>query len=122
MDDFNNIIDLLPPTEDLGVNISIFAKELNPTSVAKGNSDEEHLVYPSIANSHITIQYKSIESLEKQVRIRSLLGEIVSSMKIEPTHSLTTISIDVSKLPMGSYFVEIVTGSKVNSYKIMIVR
>ncbi|MBL8004371.1 MAG: S8 family serine peptidase [Candidatus Kapabacteria bacterium] len=122
LDQYDNIIDILPPTGQIGVNLSIFAKVLNTTSVAKGNSDEHHLVYPSIANSFINVQWKEVNTINCQVRIRSLLGEIVQSVEMEPTQTLIPISIDVSKLPIGSYFVEVVNGNKVQSYKIMIVR
>ncbi len=122
LDSNDSIVRLLPPTEMLGVNVSIFAKQVNPMSVAKGNVDDSHLVYPSIAKDVVTIQWKEIETSICQVRIRSLLGEIVSYVEIEPSHSITPKQIDVSKLPIGTYFVEVVTGNKVNSYKVMIVR
>ena len=122
LDQNDSIVRLLPPTEMLGVNVSIFAKQVNPMSVAKGNVDDSHLVYPSIAKDVVNIQWKEIVSSNCQVRIRSLLGEIVKNIEIEPTHLITPISIDVSKFPIGSYFVEIMTGNKTNSYKIMIVR
>jgi len=118
----DNLVTMIPPTDALGVNVSIFAKELNPMSVAKGTSEMPHLVYPSVANSFVNIQSDEKQTGINQVKIRSLLGEIVNSLDIEPTQSITPIQMDVSNLPIGSYFVEVVTGNNVYSYKIIVVR
>lgn len=121
-DALDNLVVMIPPTEALGVNVSIYAKELNPMSVAKGTSEMPHLVYPSVANSFVNIQSDEKQTGINQVKIRSLLGEVVKSLDIEPTQSITPIQMDVSKLPIGSYFVEVVTRNNVYSYKIIVVR
>jgi hypothetical protein len=76
-----------------------FNNETSPATAVDNKTIKTFSVFPNPANNIITVQS---ENLIARITVRSLLGQELINQQVEKSGS---ISIDVSKLSMGFYFV-----------------
>jgi hypothetical protein len=114
---------VLPPTETMGVNISIFGKLRDFVSVQEEvNINGKYSIFPTITRDYITIQFNEIALRPLKIRVRSLLGDLVADVNVDLSNSSVPQHINLRHLPVGSYFVEISDGKYISNYKCMVVR
>ena len=70
-----------------------------------GNSGQAFSIYPNPASSIIHIKFEDILTGQSLLTIRNILGEVVTKRLIQTNESV----VDVSILPDGLYFIEIMT-------------
>ncbi len=83
-----------------------------------GNSGQAVSVYPNPASSIIHIQFDGIPNRQSILTIRNILGEIVVTKQIQDDESI----VDVSILPNGLYFVEIMIPNKQAEIRKLVIR
>ncbi len=101
------VIPILSEASTLGAEDNTAINENNISSIA---------LYPNPANEIVYVNNNSSESIES-IKISDITGRIL----IELNNQLNnTIAIDISALTPGNYFIEINTGSKIESQKLTI--
>ena len=91
--------------EDYTLNIATTAREMQPetTSAPVGM-----IVYPNPATDNLTVELTQWNGTAVQARMLDLMGREVEQFEINGN----TAVLNVAKLPVGVYFINIMTGDK----------
>lgn len=73
-------------------------------------------IYPNPSNGVINVQYNDIPVTK--IDVVNILGQVVKSVKIDPTNSGTSESIDLSGNSNGIYIINVSTNETSSSYKV----
>jgi hypothetical protein len=85
------------------------------------NNDIESLnIYPNPASDQITIEFDLAETKNTSMEIKNVLGQTIKKDNSDFFVGTNNIKIDVSKLPKGLYFVQLVNGSTQVTQKFII--
>lgn len=89
------------------------------TAIAQNENETKAVVFPNPANSSLFVQMKNAnESLT--INIIDLLGNQIKTMTVNNDFE-NMICIPLTDLPSGTYFVQIRSGSFVNTKKVMVI-
>ena len=72
-------------------------------------------IYPNPTKDFISIELKDMTSLDYEIKLYSINGQLINSMH---SNTLKT-SIDMSNIPLGIYFLELSNGLKIHKFKII---
>jgi hypothetical protein len=75
-------------------------------------------IYPNPSNGVINVQYNDIPV--NKIEVVNVLGQVVKSIKIDPTKSETSQSIDLSGNANGLYIINVSTNETSSSYKVVL--
>lgn len=75
------------------------------------------LVYPNVTRGPVNVRFSSIENQPVKLQVVNLNGDMVAQKEVSATTGLNNISCDISTLPPGSYFVRLVSPSRIWSYR-----
>ena len=77
----------------------------------------QHVIYPNPSNGVFNIDFSSSTDLtDVSIRLYNINGEVVISKVAETS----TERFDISSYPTGIYFIEINSGSEVNTYRLVV--
>ena len=77
-------------------------------------------VYSNPANNYITVFGENIKNSEVRISLKDILGRQLHAEKLKTLNQSFTMKIDVSLIPNGIYFIEIVAGSSTLVEKISV--
>jgi hypothetical protein len=93
--------------------ISLWGMEATAQSVRLGVTEESKIdfsVSPNPATERISISSLSVQDVPLQIRFFSVTGNLIKHIELENYEKDKDISIEVSDLTRGLYFVELRTG------------
>jgi len=90
-------------------------------SVGIRDNVQENLIriYPSIVGDHLFIEVRGIHSVDIKVQINNVIGGVVYGQDFEMMGSGAKLSIDLSGISGGVYFVRVKVGEKVVSRRVL---
>ena len=94
---------------------------VNPMASARIAQDATMKVYPNPATSQLNVNYQFAEAAEGQLAIMDVSGRMVQTQDLQIEAGAQTLTLDVSHLNAGIYFVNIVTAQQRLVQKLMIV-
>lgn len=119
-----NYIGLFPPTADLAMTISVFGRELFPTSGLISDNGAGELqceVFPNPAKTSFTLRYNLASRSVVTVNLYNALGEEVASIPEEKLDTGTYVKqIPVGELPPGLYICKVSANGRVVSERIVV--
>ena len=75
-------------------------------------------IYPNPSNGIINVQYNDIPV--NNIDVVNVLGQVVKSIKLDPSKSQTSESIDMSGNANGLYIINVSTNETSSSYKVVL--
>ncbi|MCE3281071.1 MAG: hypothetical protein K0S44_3262 [Bacteroidetes bacterium] len=75
------------------------------------NSNDYMNIYPNPASTQITIEFDLTETRNTSIEIKNMLGETIKKVNNGFSIGNNKLEIDVSELPKGLFFVQLVNGS-----------
>ncbi|HSN47678.1 MAG TPA: T9SS type A sorting domain-containing protein [Flavobacterium sp.] len=75
-------------------------------------------IYPNPSNGVINVEYKEIPV--SKIDVVNVLGQVVKSIKIDPSKSQTSERIDMSGNANGIYIINVSTNETSSSYKVVL--
>lgn len=76
------------------------------------------VLYPNPSNGVINMQYNDIPV--SKIDVVNVLGQVVKSIKLDPSKSQTSESIDLSANANGAYIINVSTNETSSSYKVIL--
>jgi hypothetical protein len=76
------------------------------------------VLYPNPSNGVINMQYNDIPV--SKIDVVNVLGQVVKSIKLDPSKSQTSESIDLSANANGVYIINVSTNETSSSYKVIL--
>ncbi len=81
-------------------------------SIIRGNVDNGiSNIYPVPASDMVYVEFLSNELTEITIEIYDVSGRVLTSAKADATTGVNVVNLDVTSLPIGTYFVNITTAS-----------
>jgi agmatine/peptidylarginine deiminase/PKD repeat protein len=100
--------------------VTVRVEQTTATATPAAPVPLEFTVFPNPAKSELTISFQAAESMDVQLRVLDLLGRVVLNSETLLQAGMSTRQIDISRLPGGTYLLDVVYSKGRAARKVLI--
>lgn len=119
-DIYGNILLVVRGNEYLNENSFEFCNTIS--SVNDVDNINNMKLYPNPTSNKINIEFSSFDAAKVNLSIANAIGNIVYKETVSPKFGSNQMTIDISRLPVGIYSLQIESNNKVLRHKFVVVR